>query len=145
MHPPARGNPFGGPQGISPFQAVHAPQSHAQQTHQNSVLPPPSLGTHPGFGAGTQNINLNPFGSHNATGGLTGLGAGGGPSAGAGYNMGFGGAHIMDEGMMGNGGRGGNKGRIRDVWKSNLSQEMSMLRSLISRYPYIAMVSFPLE
>lgn len=32
-------------------------------------------------------------------------------------------------------------GRIRDVWKSNLAQEMQMLRNLLDEYPYISMVS----
>lgn len=40
---------------------------------------------------------------------------------------------------------GGNKGhmksRIRDVWKSNLAQEMANLRELVEKYPYISMVS----
>lgn len=32
------------------------------------------------------------------------------------------------------------KGRIRDVWRGNLAQEMQVLRSLIDKYPYISMV-----
>ena len=31
--------------------------------------------------------------------------------------------------------------RIRDVWASNLRQEMATLRSLVDRYPYIGIVS----
>ncbi len=34
----------------------------------------------------------------------------------------------------------GNKNRIRDVWASNLSEEMAILRCLVDKYPYIAMV-----
>ena len=33
-----------------------------------------------------------------------------------------------------------NKGRIREVWKHNLHEEMATLRDLVDRYPYIAMV-----
>lgn len=34
-----------------------------------------------------------------------------------------------------------NKGRIREVWKHNLEEEMSVLRDIVDKYPYIAMVS----
>jgi CCR4-NOT transcription complex subunit 7/8 len=33
-----------------------------------------------------------------------------------------------------------NKGRIREVWKHNLHEEMAVLRDLVDKYPYIAMV-----
>ena len=36
-----------------------------------------------------------------------------------------------------------NKGRIREVWKHNLHEEMAALRDLVDAYPYIAMVSDP--
>jgi CCR4-NOT transcription complex subunit 7/8 len=36
--------------------------------------------------------------------------------------------------------RGAQKGRIREVWKHNLHEEMANLRELVDRYPYIAMV-----
>jgi CCR4-NOT transcription complex subunit 7/8 len=32
------------------------------------------------------------------------------------------------------------KGRIREVWKHNLNEEMANLRDLVDKYPYIAMV-----
>ena len=31
-------------------------------------------------------------------------------------------------------------GRIRDVWRHNLAQEMAALRELVDEYPYISMV-----
>lgn len=34
-------------------------------------------------------------------------------------------------------------GRIRDVWKGNLEQEMVILRQLIVKYPYVSMVCVP--
>lgn len=33
-----------------------------------------------------------------------------------------------------------NKGRIREVWRHNLHEELATLRDLVDRYPYIAMV-----
>jgi CCR4-NOT transcription complex subunit 7/8 len=32
------------------------------------------------------------------------------------------------------------KGRIREVWKHNLHEEMKVLRDLVDKYPYVAMV-----
>ena len=34
-----------------------------------------------------------------------------------------------------------NKGRIREVWKHNLHEEMAVLRDVVEKYPYVAMVS----
>ncbi|KAK3375096.1 ccr4-not transcription complex subunit 7-like protein [Podospora didyma] len=40
--------------------------------------------------------------------------------------------------------RAQNKGRIREVWKHNLHEEMANLRDLVDKYPYIAMdTEFP--
>ena len=38
------------------------------------------------------------------------------------------------------GGKHQMKGRIRDVWRHNLAQEMQILRVLVEKYPYISMV-----
>lgn len=44
-------------------------------------------------------------------------------------------------GMAESGTRGmRDKGRIRDVWKGNLHEEMAALRLLVDKYPYISMV-----
>jgi CCR4-NOT transcription complex subunit 7/8 len=55
------------------------------------------------------------------------------------------GAQLQQEAALGrgqDGAKGGIAGqRIREVWRSNLHQEMDMLRSLIDQFPYISMVS----
>lgn len=38
--------------------------------------------------------------------------------------------------------QGPNRGRIREVWKHNLQEEMATLRDLVDKYPLIAMVSY---
>lgn len=44
-------------------------------------------------------------------------------------------------GMAESGTRGmRDKGRIRDVWKGNLHEEMAALRLLVDKYPFISMV-----
>jgi hypothetical protein len=51
-------------------------------------------------------------------------------------------AHGAQQEMMAR--QDGTKGmgqRIREVWRTNLHQEMDLLRSLVDRYPYISMVS----
>lgn len=62
--------------------------------------------------------------------------------------MGFHGAALQQQqareqtrrGSMAGGSKNPLKGRIRDVWRGNLAQEMQVLRSLIDKYPYISMV-----
>lgn len=38
--------------------------------------------------------------------------------------------------------KAGATGRIRQVWKQNLEQEMAVLRQLVIKYPYVSMVCF---
>lgn len=143
----------GGPNSISHYaQYPSHSQGHA------SGLPPPSQIAGPAF----MNLNsqLNPFSNggslslgHGFNGG-NGGGGGGGP-IGVGANtglasqaaqMGFAhGVQLQQQAYNGTGDQGGrgmgNKGRIREVWKSNLHEEMDTLRRLVDKYPYISMVS----
>lgn len=48
-------------------------------------------------------------------------------------------AHHAEAAQMGM--KTGQLGRIREVWRSNLDQEMVLLRELIRKYPYVSMVS----
>jgi hypothetical protein len=55
------------------------------------------------------------------------------------------GAQLQENAVRGQDGAKGLAGqRIRDVWRSNLHQEMDLLRALVDQYPYISMVSIPL-
>jgi len=38
--------------------------------------------------------------------------------------------------------KAGATGRIRQVWRQNLEQEMAVLRQLVIKYPYVSMVCF---
>ena len=147
-------NPFAHLSGPIPQQQQPMHQQHQQQNIQ-----------HPGFGGGNQAHNLNLFSQHQggfqsnaALGGAlgaSGLGAVaaiGGAGGGTGLDghearMRFAhGAQIQENAARGQDGAKGIAGqRIREVWRSNLHQEMDMLRSLIDQYPYISMVSIPLS
>ena len=145
-------------------QVLSAPFSHIQQNHLlhhanqhqppgSAGLTPPNFSSHPGYAQGNQNSALTSFSPANGASGLTtgfgingGLGGGGGTglasqAAMAGFAQG---AALQQREAMRRA-SGGNKGhmksRIRDVWKSNLAQEMANLRELVEKYPYISMVS----
>ncbi|KZF19099.1 CAF1-domain-containing protein [Xylona heveae TC161] len=157
-----------GPHNLSsPF--AHLQQPHLQhhpahaQTSATAGLPAAALGAHPSFAQAGSAANLNHFAPPTATNGLVGFGGGGGLAGGGGTGlashaaqMGF--AHgaalqqqqqqqqqAQDE--LGAGvadGKGVSKGRIREVWRSNLAQEMQIIRGLVEKYPYISMdTEFP--
>lgn len=154
-----------------PHQMFSGPFSHVQQPHlphhgsqhpssASSNLPPPSFNAHHSLTQGNPSSNFNAFsqtGNGNGLaagfGGTGGLGGGGTGLASQAAVMGF--AHgaalqqqqqAREQIRRGSGtGSGKNplKGRIRDVWRGNLAQEMQLLRSLVDKYPYISMVSPP--
>ena len=130
-------------------------QRHLQHPSQglgSASLVTPSVGAQLGFGNAEPNLNL--FGSngahaHNQYGngfaGIGGDGAGlGGQAAQAGFAHG---AALQRQELQESNGtnqadwKGMSKGRIRDVWRNNLAQEMTVIRSLIDKYPFVSMVS----
>lgn len=142
---------------MSPYQhqfPSQHPQSHGPAHQQPSLATATYLG-------GAQ---MSPFGAAN---GLGSLGAGFGVGVGMGdqtglasqaARMGFAhGAQLQQlqqqqqqqqqQQSHGLGGEhpsrqgGVSKGRIRDVWKQNLDEEMAVIRVLIDDYQYVAMVS----
>ena len=155
---PQGGGRFPGHNLSNPFAHLNNPlhqQQHLQQQHQQSLQ-------HPGFG-GNPGHNINLFGHNQSSfqsnagigGGLGGAGLGGpvgigGVGGGTGLDgqearMRFAhGAQLQQEAALGQG-QGGGKGlagqRIREVWRSNLHQELDLLRSLVDQFPYISMVS----
>jgi CCR4-NOT transcription complex subunit 7/8 len=140
-----------GPNTISPYHQQFP--SHGQ----HSTNHPPQLAGNPSYI--NPNPQINPF---TANGNLLGLG--GGLNAGGGFGVGSDsgsiGSHAARIGFThganlqhqqhiqqqshGTQGehtpRGQAKGRIREVWKHNLHEEMAILRDLVDKYPYIAMV-----
>ncbi len=162
MPPP--GNKFGLQGPSNPYSHLHhpLPQHHASQYQRSGSagLAPPSLGGHPAFAPNNPNTNLNPFATTvggnslaGAFGGGSGGGLGGGVLAGGGgtglashaAQMGFHSAALQQTahdgvGIGGADGKGMAKGRIREVWRNNLAQEMHVLRGLIEKFPYISMV-----
>lgn len=133
---------------------IHPQQPQLQQQHQHNIQ-------HPGFGGVNQAHNLNLFSQHQSgfqsnaggigggLGGALGAAAGiGGAGGGTGLDghearMRFAhGAQLQENAVRGQDGAKGLAGqRIRDVWRSNLHQELDLLRSLVDQYPYISMVS----
>ncbi|PQE02912.1 caf1 family ribonuclease protein [Rutstroemia sp. NJR-2017a BVV2] len=127
--------------------------SHYQQypTHtqaHTAGLPPPSIANQ---GFMNANSMSNPFSVNgnamSLPGGFGGAGlgmAGGTGLASQAAQMSFASAPLQPQGhssMADSGTRGmREKGRIREVWKGNLNEEMAVLRQLVDQYPYISMV-----
>jgi CCR4-NOT transcription complex subunit 7/8 len=163
-----RGGRFPGHNLSNPFAHLAAPlhpQPQLQQQIQQQQQQHQQQNTqHPGFGGGNPAHNLGLFGGHSqsgfqsSTGGIGGgLGGGLGPAAGIGgggggtgldgheARMRFAhGAQLQENAVRGqDGAKSAASQRIRDVWRSNLHQEMDLLRALVDQYPYISMVSMP--
>ena len=157
MPPP--GGRFG-PQILSgPFsQLANSHLQHhgnQQQPPGSAGLPPPSFNGHPGFPHSNQNLAISPFASSNGSnalgGGFGGNGGFGGAGTGLGSQAAMAGfaqgaamqqqATARAELKRNAGSAKGQKGnRIREVWQSNLGQEMQTIRDLVDKYPYISMV-----
>ncbi len=144
---------------FSQIQQSHL--THHNQQHQpgSAALPAPTFNNSPHtFTHGNPNTIVSPFGSSSTANGLAGgfgsangLANGGTGLASHAAVMGFvHGAALQARDAMrrssagASNGKGQMKGRIRDVWRSNLTQEMGILRGLIDKYPYISMVRTPL-
>lgn len=151
MPPPLPRFP-GGPNSLPPYH-----QQFASHTPGHNAAHGPPLGTNPSYL--NANAQLNAFSTNgNVLGVGNGLNGGFGVGADTGLGshaarMGFAQATLHQPQQHGqaqhgfaadHGGgnvRGGhNKGRIREVWKHNLHEEMAVLRDLVDKYPYIAMV-----
>jgi CCR4-NOT transcription complex subunit 7/8 len=155
---PPHGGRFPGHNLSNPFAHLSGPLPQQPQQHQ---MQHQNMQQHQGFGS-NQGHNLNLFGQHQTgfqsnaglAGGLGGVGLGAAAALGGAGGGGTGldghearmrfahGAQLQENAVRGQDGAKGLAGqRIREVWRSNLHQEMDMIRALIDKYPYISMVS----
>ena len=124
------------------------PSHHQYPAYSQPSLPPPSLAS-----AGYMNgpsMNQNPFA--NGSNSLNIGGNFGRPGPGMPGDTGLGSQHVMNSfaaagihqqnGLVDSGGRGAmnNKHRVRDVWASNLQEEIAVIRQLADDFPFIATV-----
>lgn len=158
--PPVASSRFGphilsGP--FSQIQHSHLTQHNQQHQPGSTALAAPTFNNgHHGFTQGNPSTVASPFGSTSSGNGIAGpfgsangLASGGSGLASQAAVMGFAQVAAMqarDALRRSIGGTGSGKrqmkGRIRDVWRGNLAQEMTVLRGLIDKYPYISMVRF---
>ncbi|KAK5119970.1 hypothetical protein LTR85_007046 [Meristemomyces frigidus] len=164
--PPAVSSRMHQPHMSNPFQHLNAPHTIAQSHYPSqSTNIPNTFNSQPGFGhSSALNGGISPFNPSSAYGGSafsTGAGASsafnGGVLGGQGQGLasvaaqqGFARGAAMQEhthqeaAAASMGLKAGAVGRIREVWRQNLDQEMAVLRQLIVKYPYVSMdAEFP--
>ena len=150
-----------GPQGglgapFSHIQQSHLPH-HGNQHHHppgSAGIAPPAFSSFQPFPHPNQPTGMNSFNGVNNTNGIGNFGGGaalglaraglGSEAAMAGFAHGAAMEQRRDNRdamrRISGGIKNQSKGRIRDVWQSNLAQEMQNLRELVEQYPYISMV-----
>ena len=144
MHPSHMSNPF----------ANLNPQ---QSSHYQSQSIPSGFHTQHGFGSATLNGGIGGFPASSYGAGAFAPGAGSSVFSGALPGQGQGLASVAAQQGFARGAamqehsaqqlevgsldsKSGAQGRIRQVWRYNLEQEMAVLRQLVMKYPYVSMV-----
>jgi len=140
-------NPF------NQFPPSHGAHQNSHYQLQTANFHSHNIGSHPGFASSYQNGGSNIFSpgltngasanNYGSAAGLGGAGATGLASHEAQMRFAHGAALQQQQAQDAAGGM--NRGtssatRIREVWKHNLEQEMSMIRNLVDKYPYVSMV-----
>jgi len=148
MHASHPSNPFAH---LNPAQSI--PQSHYQQ-HQQGQAIPQSLARPSAYAVSNPNGSISPFAQPTGSiplqgtypGGAIGAGGGSGLASEAAYRGFAHGAalqqqqaHQQEAAQLGL--KSGAAARIRDVWAGNFEAEMVILRELITKYPYVSMVT----
>ncbi|KAK4926343.1 CCR4-NOT core DEDD RNase subunit [Elasticomyces elasticus] len=159
MHPSHMSNPF---QQLNQHHAIPQSAHYQSQSQSQSTHMPNTFASQHNFASNALNGGISPFNPSSAYGGsafTTGAASGafnGGILGGQGQGLasvaaqqGFARGAAMQEhthqaeaASMGL--KSGATGRIREVWRHNLDQEMATLRQLILKYPYVSMdAEFP--
>lgn len=131
---------------------AHLPPQHTLPQYQQQLHSiPQGAPSHSSFGSVHFNGGIGAFApSAGGIGLQSAYGAGGGGGSGLASEEAYRGfargaalqqqqAHQAEAAQMGV--KTGMAGRIREVWATNLEQEMVLLRQLIQKYPYVSMVS----
>lgn len=163
MHPSHMSNPF---TNLNPHHSI-SQNSHYQS---QATQVPTTFNAQHAFASNPLNGGISPFNPSSAYGGSAFSTGAGASSFNAGTGSAFNGGALGGQGQglasvaaqqgfargaamqehthqaeaAGLGMKGGAAGRIREVWRHNLEQEMATLRVLVDKYPYISMdAEFP--